>query len=106
MLPLVLLLDSLASSVHGAASAQEQQHTVQEWESRRMQAAAHGCQQRAEQVAVTCCDDSAKIEHGCAALPDQCSRTCAPTFVAFRDDCPEMLELAGFDMRQVEQLYD
>eukprot|EP01052_Picozoa_sp_SAG31_P022602 SAG31_NODE_1805_length_7233_cov_5.304738_2_plen_1964_part_01 len=70
------------------------------------------CGQRAGEVTAACCVSSDGAGHRLlqsgeqCTMPDQCSPTCAPTFVAFRDDCPEMLELAGFDMRQVEQLYD
>ena len=42
----------------------------------------------------------------CTRLPKQCTVTCAPVFIAFREDCEEMLEEAGMDMQQVERLHE
>ena len=45
-------------------------------------------------------------ESACDRLPKQCSTTCAPIFIAFREECEEMMEEAAFNMQQVERLYE
>ena len=37
-------------------------------------------------------------------LPSECSLTCAPAFIAFREECADMMVKAGFDMVEVERL--
>ena len=42
----------------------------------------------------------------CGRLPKQCSSTCAPVFIAFREECEETMEEVGFDMQQMERLHE
>ena len=42
----------------------------------------------------------------CARLPSQCTPSCAPVFIAFREECQETMEEAGFDMQEVERLHE
>lgn len=52
-------------------------------------------------------DTSGSGSHSaCGQLPSQCSASCAPVFIAFKQECEEMIEEAGFDMRQVEMLHE
>ena len=72
---------------------------------------------RVTEINAACCngtDDTAgqnvqgspSSSGACEQLPVQCTPTCAPVFIAFREECVEMLEGAGFVMQQVERLHE
>ena len=67
------------------------------------------CASQADAVTTVCCSSGGHrlLQNGaCSGLPEQCSASCAPLFIAFRSECGKMMEAAGFDMRQVEDLHE
>ena len=79
---------------------------------RRMQTSAPDpCVSQAAAVTVACCADAGGGQHrllqdgGCDPLPSACSETCAPVFIAFREECSQIFESAGFAAQQVERLH-
>eukprot|EP01052_Picozoa_sp_SAG31_P006784 SAG31_NODE_316_length_17841_cov_33.716154_4_plen_1183_part_00 len=71
---------------------------------------------RVNEINEACCGSTSSNGHrllqgdsgdggDCSGLPERCSSSCAPVFVALRDECGQVME-AGFDMRQVERLYE
>ena len=50
--------------------------------------------------------DGSSSGGACERLPKHCTPTCAPVFIAFREECGETMETVGFEMRQVEKLHE
>ena len=76
-------------------------------ERRQLQTAE--CATRAGAVTSACCSSVGHrlLQDGdCSGLPKQCSASCAPLFIAFRSECEEMMEEAGFVMQEVERLHE
>eukprot|EP01051_Picozoa_sp_SAG22_P007248 SAG22_NODE_503_length_9694_cov_13.573736_4_plen_708_part_00 len=86
---------------------------IKEMDRRRVQTDACSGQTLVTRVAdinAACCSGGHRLlqdaSEGCAHLPKHCSATCAPVFIAFQEECEEMMEQAGFDMQQVERLHE
>ena len=50
--------------------------------------------------------DGSSSGGACERLPKHCTPTCAPVFIAFREECGKTMETVGFEMRQVEKLHE
>ena len=70
---------------------------------------------RVEAINAACCSgighrrvlqDGSSSGGACERLPKHCTPTCAPVFIAFREECGETMETVGFEMRQVEELHE